>query len=89
MPEPGMPRTTWRMKTFKGIRNHPRLREMEEEFAKVGANAAGDGFVARSGHRPTRARAAVIAATIRARRANRRDHTLMGVALDAMKAHRL
>lgn len=63
------------------------LKQQLYEFAQVGAKAGGDGFVARASDRPTRARAAVIAASIRARRANARDHTLMGVCVDAMKAH--
>lgn len=63
------------------------LKKVLYEYAKVGANVAGDGFVSRVGDRPSRARAAVITATIRARRVNARDHTLMGVCVDAMKAH--
>ncbi|MBF6459805.1 hypothetical protein IU433_12235 [Nocardia puris] len=90
---PDEPRIVWNRKIWREIRNMDRLKDLEYEYAQIGAAAAnaaagvGGGFLARAGNRPSRARAAVIAATIRARRTDRRDHILMGVALDAMKAH--
>lgn len=83
-----MARMRWNYHALPEIRRLEKLKQLLYDYAKVGANAAGNGFLARAGDRPTRARAAVIAATLRARRVNARDHTLMGVALDAMKAHR-
>lgn len=79
-------RIRWKPGAFAEIRRLESLKQLEYEYAKKGANAAGDGFVARAGDRPTRARAAVIAATIRARRRNARDHTLMGPVIDAMRS---
>ena len=81
------PRIVWNRNAFRKIRNLPQLKALEEEFAKVGAEAAGEGFVVRSSFQPTRARAAVIAATAEAIQADHTDHVLMGRALDAMKAH--
>lgn len=81
------PRIKWRRACWREIRRMESLKQQLYDYAKVGANAAGDGFVARASDRPTRARAAVIAATIRARRADARDHILMGRAVDAMKSH--
>ncbi|NEW49335.1 hypothetical protein GV792_04665 [Nocardia cyriacigeorgica] len=80
------PRINWKLRGFREIRRLESLKQLEYDYAKKGANAAGDGFLARAGDRPTRARAAVIAATIRARRRNARDHTLMGPVIDAMRA---
>lgn len=82
------PRIVWRYAAFREIRNLPKLQKLEADIAQAGADAAGDGFVARSGSGRTRARAAVIAATGEAIRADNRDHILMGRALDAMKAYR-
>lgn len=81
------PRIRWRRSCWRKIRRMETLKQRLYDYAKVGANAGGDGFIARASDRPTRARAAVITATIRARRTNARDHTLMGVCVDAMKAH--
>lgn len=82
------PRIVWRRACWREIRRMETLKQRLYDYAKVGSNAAGDGFVSRASDRPTRARAAVITATIRARRADARDHILMGRAVDAMKAHR-
>jgi hypothetical protein len=76
------------MRGFKEIRTMESTQQMVYDYAKVGAKAGGDGFIARSNNGRNRARAAVIAATIRARRADARDHILMGRVVDAMKAHR-
>ncbi|SNY84045.1 hypothetical protein SAMN04244553_3591 [Nocardia amikacinitolerans] len=81
----GQPRIDWNIEAFAQIRRLEGVKKALYELAKKGANAAGDGFVARAGDRPTRARAAVIAATIRARHANARDHTLLGPVVDAMR----
>lgn len=83
------PRTVWRIAAFREIRNLPKLKKLEEDIAQAGADAAGEGFVAEVSSGRTRARAAVIATTGDAIRADSRDHILMGRALDAMKAHRL
>ncbi|WP_029925492.1 hypothetical protein [Nocardia otitidiscaviarum] len=80
------PRIVWRRKAFPEIRNLETLQRELLTRARQGAHACGDGFVARSSSRPTRARAAVIAATIRARRAEARDHLLLGRGLDAMRS---
>ena len=80
------PRIRWRQQGFAEMRRLPAVKQYLHNKARAGANAAGDGFVARSADTPVRARAAVIAATIRARRANARDHTLMGPAMDAMRS---
>ncbi|MGW6698857.1 hypothetical protein [Nocardia sp. NPDC055049] len=80
------PRIAWRPGVFAEIRRLESLKQLEYDYAKKGANAAGDGFLARAADRPTRARAAVIAATMRARHRNARDHTLMGPVIDAMRA---
>ena len=80
------PRIVFRRQAFPEIRNLETLQRELYKYAKKGAHAAGDGFVARSSSRPTRARAAVIAATIRARRREARDHVLMGRVIDAMRA---
>lgn len=77
----------WKMSGFRAIRTAESTTKMLHDFAKVGANEAGDGFVARANQGRNRSRAAVIAATIRARRRNARDHTLVGPVIDAMKAH--
>lgn len=81
------PRIRWKMSGFKAIRTAEATKQMVFDFAKVGANEAGDGFVARANTGRNRARAAVIAATIRARRRDARDHILLGRTIDAMKAH--
>lgn len=83
-----MPLIRYRRGVFTEIRRMETLKQQLYDYAKVGAAAGGDGFLARASDRPTRARAAVIAATIRARRADARDHILMGRVVDAMKAHR-
>lgn len=83
----GQPRIVWRRRAWREIRRSDWLKQQLYDYAKVGASAGGDGFISRVGDRPTRARAAVIAATIRARRRDARDHTLMGVCVDAMKAY--
>lgn len=65
-----------------------RLKSLERrlyELAQVGADAGGEGYVARHDVQPARARAAVIAAYYVARRDNARNHTLMGRVVDAMK----
>lgn len=77
----------WNMQGFKAIRTADSTKRMLHEFAKVGANEAGDGFVARANSGRNRDRAAVIAATIRARRRDARDHILVGRVIDAMRAH--
>ena len=78
----------WKMRGFKQIRTSEATQQMLYDCAKVGSNEAGDGFIARVNTGRNRARASVIAATIRARRADARDHILMGRVVDAMKAHR-
>lgn len=82
------PRIVWNRRAWREIRRMEGLKQQLYDYAKVGANAGGDGFIARASDRPTRARAAVIAATFQARRTNARDHTLMGACIDAMQAHR-
>ncbi|MFC4124934.1 hypothetical protein [Nocardia rhizosphaerae] len=77
----------WRFAAFREIRTLEETKQMLHDFAKVGAREGGDGFVARANTGRNRARAAVIAATLRARRRNARDHTLVGPVIDAMKAH--
>ncbi|MFG1794134.1 hypothetical protein [Nocardia sp. NPDC049149] len=83
MPQP----IRWKMRGFRAIRTSEATKRMLYDFAKAGANAAGDGFVARADSGRNRARAAVIAATIRARRRDARDHILVGPVIDAMRAH--
>lgn len=80
------PRIVWNRRAFREVRRLESVKQELHNYAKKGANAAGDGFVARASDRPTRARAAVIAATIRARRADARDHILLGRVIDAMKS---
>lgn len=82
------PRIEWKMSGFRELRRVDALRQLLHDYAKVGARAAGDGYIARAGDRPTRARAAVITATYRARRDNLRNHTLLGHVIDAMRSHR-
>ncbi len=82
------PRIRWNRRAWRQIRRMESLKQQLYDYAKVGANTAGDGFLARASDRPTRARAAVIAATIPARRRDARDHVLMGPVVDAMRAHR-
>lgn len=80
-------RIRWKIKGFKAIRTCEPVKQMLYDFAKVGARAAGDGFVARANNGRNRNRAAVIAVTVRARRRDARDHILVGRVIDAMKAH--
>lgn len=80
------PRIVWNRRAFREVRRLESVKQELYNYAKKGANAAGDGFVSRASDRPTRARAAVIAATIRARRADARDHILMGRVIDAMRS---
>lgn len=84
-----IPRIDWNLGAFAEIRRLDTLRELLYDYAKIGTKAAnessGGGYVARAGDRPTRARAAVITATTRAIYDNKRHHTLMGRAVDAMK----
>lgn len=76
----------WKRDVFKQIRRLESVQRHLHTLARKGAHAAGDGFVARSSEQETRARAAVIAATIRARRAEARDHVLLGRVIDAMRS---
>lgn len=70
-------RIQWRVKGFEALRRDPRvLADLQRRAERVAA-AAGDGFVARAGQGKTRARAAVIAASMKARRRNSRDNTLL------------
>lgn len=85
MPRGPEPRIDWNFEVFAEIRRTEKLKEVLYDLAKKGAAAGGEGFIARVGDRPTRARAAVIAATMRARHANARDHTLAGPVIDAMR----
>ena len=88
MPPRQTPRIEWRYPdAFNEIRNLEAVKDLLHDYAKVGSAAAGEGFVARAGERPTRARAAVIAAHPHARNREARDHILMGRCLDAMQAY--
>lgn len=78
----------WKIKGFKAIRTSEAMKKLLHEYAKVGARAGGDGFIARANNGRNRNRAAVIAATPHARRRDARDHILVGPVIDAMKAHR-
>lgn len=83
-----MARIRYRLRAFSEIRRLPKMREHLGALADAGAKAAGGeakGYEARHNDSPTRARAAVIAATREAQRDNAEDHTLMGPAVDAMK----
>lgn len=77
----------WKIKGFRAVRTSENMKKILHGYAKAGANAGGDGFVARANSGRNRNRAAVIAATVRARRADARDHILVGRVIDAMKAH--
>lgn len=82
---PELFRIRWKQNVFTEIRKSEPVNRLVFQYAKKGANAAGDGFIARVTTRPGRARAAVIAATIRARRKDARDHILVGPVIEAMK----
>ena len=65
---------------FEQLLRHPRLKADLLRRAERIRDAAGgedDGFVARSGEGATRSRAAVIAASYRARRANAKSNVLV------------
>ena len=81
------PRIRYKMAGFKALRTSEATKQMLFDFAKAGANAGGDGFVARANNGRNRNRAAVIAVTIKARRRDARDHILLGPVIDAMRAH--
>ncbi|MEU2106493.1 hypothetical protein [Nocardia sp. NPDC019255] len=80
------PPIRWNIRGFRELRCSQEVENYLHDKAVLGARAAGDGFLARANTGRNRARAAVIAVTIRARRRNARDHTLVGPVIDAMRS---
>ena len=72
-----MARIVWNLTGFEALRRSPGVAADLRRRADAIAEACGDGFVAESGQGRTRARAAVIAASGRARRVNARDNTIL------------
>ena len=72
-----MARIKLNLKGFEQLRRSPGVKADLRRRADAIAEACGDGFVAASGEGKTRSRAAVIAASGRARRANARDNTML------------
>lgn len=79
------PQVRYRRAAFPEIRRLGTVKRILLDFAKDGADAGGDGFVAHASDGATRARAAVIAVSMEARRRNAREHTLVGPCMDAMR----
>lgn len=75
----------WSMRGFRQLRTSEEVEHFLYDKAVLGARAGGDGCIARSGTGRTRARAAVITATVRAMRDNAEKHTLLGPVIDAMR----
>lgn len=67
----------WRVKGFEEVRRLPGVKAELSQIAESMADSLGDGFVAEVGEGKTRSRAAVIAASTRARRRNARDNTIL------------
>lgn len=67
----------WNMKAFERVRRLPGVKADLRARADRIAEACGEGFVAASGEGKTRSRAAVIAASGRARRRNSTDNTIL------------
>ena len=72
-----MARIVYNTKAFEAMRRSPGVKADLRRRADAIAAACGDGFVAASGEGKTRSRAAVIAASGRARRVNARDNTML------------
>ncbi len=81
------PRIKWNMAEYRRIRRSKELEQVLLGLAKKGAAAANesaDGYEAVSDIGANRARAAVVAASVYARRDNAEDHTLLRC-IDAMR----
>lgn len=73
-------KTQFRLPAFEEIRRLPAVTAELFRHAEAMAADAGDGYLAVTGQGRTRARAAVLTATTRAKRDNARNDTLVRVA---------
>lgn len=81
------PRIKWNMTEYRRIRRAPEMEQFLLGLAEKGAAAANrsaDGYIAISSVGANRARAAVVADSVYARRDNAEDHTLLRC-IDAMR----
>lgn len=82
------PRIQWNLAEYRRILRSRELEQRLREIAEKGAAAANqsaDGYIAVSSTGANRARAAVVADSVYARRDNAQDHTLLRI-IDDMRA---